>query len=173
MNADPRLQQAIAALVDEVAALRHRLEALENGGTGRLDPDAVDSEPFEQIMPQRVEVNPDPAVADWWATRLAAWVRWLVHTYRLQETLPPCWAEHPQLVEELTAAWLMWHDAWLTPSTPAAPVHWHAALAAALARIRSLWPIACTSTNHKSATASRWPRDEPDANPHHWWPPNQ
>lgn len=158
MTADSRLNEAVTALVNEVAALRHRLDALESGPARQLAAEGAENESFEQIMPQRAEINPDPAVADWWSTRLAAWVRWLVHTYRLQETVPPCWAEHPQLVEELTASWLMWHDAWLTPSTPASPTHWHAALAAAVARIRSLWPVACTTAGHKSSFPPPWQR---------------
>jgi hypothetical protein len=58
---------------------------------------------------------------------LADWVAWLRGRYPLARRVPLCWWRHPELVEELTALWLAWKDAYATKHAHlAAPADWHA-----------------------------------------------
>jgi hypothetical protein len=58
--------------------------------------------------------------------QLSDWVNWLRGRYPLARTLPACWADHPEVVEELTALWLAWRAAYeASDAIPTAPVDWH------------------------------------------------
>jgi hypothetical protein len=67
-----------------------------------------------------------PAAEKQWC-ELADWVGWLRGRYPLARRVPLCWWRHPELVEELTALWLAWKDAYATKHAHlAAPADWHA-----------------------------------------------
>lgn len=58
--------------------------------------------------------------------QLNDWVTWLRGRYPLARKIPKCWADHPEVVEELTALWLAWHAAYETTDAPlTAPADWH------------------------------------------------
>jgi hypothetical protein len=58
--------------------------------------------------------------------QLEAWTAWLRHRYPLTRKIPGCWAQHPELVEELTALWLAWQGAYQQPDPPlTAAADWH------------------------------------------------
>ena len=66
-----------------------------------------------------------PVAAQW--RDLADWVGWLRGRYPLARQIPLCWWRHPELVEELTALWLAWKDAYATKHAHfSAPAEWHA-----------------------------------------------
>jgi len=123
---DPSLlAETLAALADRLSAQEDLLAALVD----RLDQDQPTGGPWtwrSMSEPQQQSLM----------TELRGWVDWLVERYRLGATrhqIPPCWAEHPVAVEELTAlmvAWkaayanrnrgpsddlIGWHDRWLWP----------------------------------------------------------
>ena len=57
---------------------------------------------------------------------LAAWVGWLRRRYPLAHRVPLCWWRHPELVEELTALWLAWRDAYVEKGAPlTGGADWH------------------------------------------------
>lgn len=57
---------------------------------------------------------------------LTDWVTWIRGRYPLARKIPPCWADHPELVEELTALWLAWQHAYEDRDAPlTAAVDWH------------------------------------------------
>ena len=57
---------------------------------------------------------------------LGDWVDWIRHRYPLARRIPDCWAEHPELVEELTALWLAWQAAYVERDAPlTAAAEWH------------------------------------------------
>jgi hypothetical protein len=59
-------------------------------------------------------------------TQLIAWVAWIRNRYPLARKIPPCWADHPELVEELTALWLAWQHAYEDKDAPlTAAADWH------------------------------------------------
>lgn len=67
---------------------------------------------------------------------LDAWVRWLTRRYALDHrTVPPCWAKHGALLEELSALRTAWLTAYAVTSTGDAPLDWHAHFAAARQRL--------------------------------------
>jgi len=54
------------------------------------------------------------------------WVGWLVDHYSLDRRhVPQCWAEHWELVEELSALRLAWEGAYATTAHADAPLAWH------------------------------------------------
>jgi hypothetical protein len=106
-----------------------------------------------------------------WRT-LAAWVGWLRGRYPLANQVPMCWWRHPELVEELTAVWLAWRDAYVEKGAPlTAGADWHArVLPEFLRRIGAGgWNIAC-EVDHRPRVTSLYdarPVDDPDAFDHH------
>ena len=69
--------------------------------------------------PRRAELLGDLEEA-WWAD-VTAWTEWAIATFRLSRWFPSCWLRHPALVEEAQALWLLWCEAWMPGTEPAAP----------------------------------------------------
>ncbi|MEQ1698946.1 MAG: hypothetical protein ABMA25_02500 [Ilumatobacteraceae bacterium] len=101
---------------------------------------------IEMIQPRRPELLGD-ADREAWAADLHAWSSWLIQTFQLQSTFPPCWTQHGALVEELTALWLGWSGVWLSGTDPTGPSSWHYQLDMAVQRIPR-WKVSCDSTVH-------------------------
>ena len=94
------------------------------------------------------------AEAQW--RELADWVGWLRGRYPLAQQVPVCWWRHPELVEELTALWLAWKDAYVAKHAHfTAPADWHARwLPEFLRRVGAGgWNVACEG-DHKDRVAS-------------------
>lgn len=54
------------------------------------------------------------------------WLDWLLERYPLRAVIPTCWAEHPEMVEELVAAHAAWQAAYCSDdASPYAPAEWH------------------------------------------------
>ena len=117
-----------------------------------LSPSVYDGNEGIPPAPRRAEVLGDREAA-WW-TDVAAWSEWAIATFRLTKWFPPCWPRHPALVEEAQALWLLWCAAWMGID-PTAPSAFLNALAAALARIETLWQTPCTATDHTEPTPTR------------------
>lgn len=67
---------------------------------------------------------------------LNLWIDWLTDRYRLDHrTVPDCWHDHPELLEELSALHLAWQGAFATSASPDAPLRWHEQFAAAINRL--------------------------------------
>jgi hypothetical protein len=99
------------------------------------------------------ELDSDAAAKTWKA--LADWVAWLRGRYPLARQVPPCWWRHPELVEETTALWLAWKDAYLDNGAPlTAAADWHCRwLPEYLRRIGAGgWNIACEGEHKERVT---------------------
>ena len=67
---------------------------------------------------------------------LERWLTWLKRRYALdRRVLPPCWAEHGALVEELSALHTAWGVAYAVATAPDVPLRWHAEFASARQRL--------------------------------------
>ena len=67
-----------------------------------------------------------PGASEQLRDELSLWVGWLRSRYPLARKVPPCWPEHPELVEELTALWLAWQYAYEERDAPlTAAADWH------------------------------------------------
>ena len=67
---------------------------------------------------------------------LTDWTRWLAQRYALDHrTIPPCWAQHGALLEELSALRTAWLTAFAVTSPGDAPLDWHTSFAAARQRL--------------------------------------
>ena len=84
---------------------------------------------------------------------LADWISWLLERYTLDyRTIPPCWASHGALVEELSALRTGWLTAYAQDARGDAPLHWHTDFAAARQRLTD-WTArtGCRPAEHRSA----------------------
>ncbi len=91
---------------------------------------------------------------------LDRWVRWLVLRYRLdQREVPPCWALHDELVEELAALRTARQGAYAREGPLTGPSDWHQTLAATRHRL-SQWiaRTGCRVGHHREAPTPPWLR---------------
>lgn len=89
---------------------------------------------------------------------LAEWVTWVVTRYSLDHrTVPPCWARHGALVEELSALRSLWELCFLADPAPADPATFHERFALAIARLRD-WAARrdCKPTQHRGDQPPPW-----------------
>jgi hypothetical protein len=98
------------------------------------------------------EMTPGELIAQW--AGLRAWVAWLHGRYELsvEERLPPCWALHPGLVEELHAlrAWREEIYSGGQAGMGQAARYWHAELRTTLQAATTMWAAGCR-TGHRGA----------------------
>ena len=67
---------------------------------------------------------------------LDGWVAWLTDRYRLDHrTVPGCWPQHAELIEELSALNLAWQAAYATLAPADGPMAWHEHFALARTRL--------------------------------------
>jgi len=133
------LDERIEQLAEMVEELREGSDGTTGGAGGPVVWDALT--PFEA---QRT-----------WRS-LAAWVGWLRSRYPLAHRVPLCWWRHPELVEELTALWLAWQDAYTEKGASlTAGADWHGRwLPEFLRRIGAGgWNLACEG-DHRPAVSS-------------------
>jgi hypothetical protein len=108
------LDELASGTTDIAADLISRLEELGDGGTTGT---GVRSWCWRDLGPKAAE--------ELWS-QLTDWVDWLRGRYPLAKKIPPCWAEHPEIVEELTALWLAWQHAYAEADAPlTAAADWH------------------------------------------------
>ena len=120
------------------------------------------------IAPRRPELLGD-RVDDWWHD-LSTWSTWTIGTFRLVRWFPPCWPQHPALVEELMALWLHWQAVWLPATDATAPISFLRELEWSLNRIDRLWKPPCTTDAHKPQPAIAYgPGADATPDLHRWW----
>jgi hypothetical protein len=119
-------------LAETLAALSDRLSAQEDLLAALIERLGRDEAPSGRWT-WRYLTEPQSAklLAD-----LTEWITWLVDRYQLEHTrhqIPPCWAEHPVAVEELTALMVSWKATYTGPDRPPSDnlIAWHD---------RWLWP---------------------------------
>lgn len=150
----------------EIAALHHAqlaklTEAVEDLADGAgMDPQAANGPRRPIVWSRLTGVDLERT----W-TALADWVGWLRGRYPLANQVPLCWWRHPELVEELSALWLAWRDAYVERGAPlTAGADWHGrCLPDLLRRIRAGgWNIPCES-EHRDSVASLYDARRVDA----------
>jgi hypothetical protein len=108
------------------------------------------------------------SLAEWHAMRepehvlaweqLRAWTAWLIGRYRLvlEDRLPGCWPQHPELIEELWAlrAWRI--EVYGPEGTGQSAVYWHQALVTFLGHVSGWWAGGCRA-GHASPDTSLSP----------------
>lgn len=107
------------------------------------------------------EIGPRGAEALW--RELTSWVRWIRHRYPLARRIPPCWGDHPEIVEELTALWLAWQAAYTEPDASlTAAADWHDRwLPGLLYRLEhGVFALDCSVT-HRDRPSSAYAEPEP------------
>jgi hypothetical protein len=120
-----RQAQLINQLRSDLDDLAHSTTDIAADLLARLED--VDSNDSKSVIPQSWcwrDLGPKATEELW--SQLTEWVGWLRSRYPLAKRIPPCWGEHPEIVEELTALWLAWQDAYSDNSaSPTAPAEWH------------------------------------------------
>ena len=89
---------------------------------------------------------------------LAAWVRWLVRRYAIDtREIPPCWAEHGEFVEELSALHTAHRAAYDPAGPPTGPADWHATLANTRTRLHhAVSRTGCRAGQHRPSSPPDW-----------------
>lgn len=89
---------------------------------------------------------------------LDAWVRWLVARYAIDpREIPPCWAEHGDLLEELSALHTAHRAAFDPAGPPTGPADWHTVLANTRARLQlAVARTGCRAGQHRLPNAPEW-----------------
>ncbi|MBX9245828.1 hypothetical protein ICW40_13550 [Actinotalea ferrariae] len=82
---------------------------------------------------------------------LGDWVDWLTDRYRMDHrTIPPCWIEHGELIEELAALHLAWQAAYGHLAHGDAPLLWHEHFNLARQRLGdAVARSGCRATEHR------------------------
>ena len=116
----------------------------------------------------RYERHP-PAKAAAAQTELAAWVRWLVGSYQLTDLIPPCWARHDPLAEELAGFYVAWQTVWADRGRYDGGILWHEQLGKALDGRFTSWlrgarcgPSCALDTDFAEQALHRWDQQTAD-----------
>ena len=131
---DNALQRQLLRQAETIAQLRRAVEALEGETTDGLADLLARVEELEDAS-----AHPAAGTVSSWCWRYAGesatdslwqelgdWVGWIRHRYPLARRIPECWADHPELVEELTALWLAWQAAYVErDASLTAAAEWH------------------------------------------------
>ena len=140
----------------------------------RRDPSAGDSdEELDALVDELLGAKPRPV--DWRriggsdAARrlfeLDAWVRWLVCRYAIDpREIPPCWADHGELIEELSALHTAHQAAFDPAGPPTGPADWHATFANTRVRLHVAVPrTGCRVGQHRPSAVLTWTAVESSA----------
>jgi hypothetical protein len=77
--------------------------------------------------------------------QLRDWTAWLIGRYRLllEDRLPACWPQHPELIEELWALRAWRREAYGDEGSGQSAVYWHQALITFLTHVSVWWAGGC------------------------------
>lgn len=102
----------------------------------------------------------DGPAADEALAALASWVSWLVCRYAIDpREIPPCWAEHGDLFEELSALHTAHRAAFDPAGPPTGPADWHTLAANTRARLQlAVARTGCRAEQHRASSAPTWAR---------------
>lgn len=117
---------------------RPRAAPEQAGGTGRP---GAGSAPVG-LLEWHAMAEPEYTLA--WE-QLRDWTAWLVGRYRLvlEDRLPDCWPQHPELIEELWALRAWRSEAYGPEGAGQSAVYWHQALVAFLGHVSIWWAGGC------------------------------
>ena len=140
---------------------------------GRRVRGRIATRPSRLTRRQRTEPAPDApeqstpegvGLAEWHAMtepeyvlaweQLREWTTWLISRYRLmlEDRIPPCWAEHPELIEELWALRAWRTEAYGLEGSGQSAVYWHQALVTFLGHISAWWAGGCRAGHAETDT---------------------
>lgn len=110
--------------------------------SGQATPETADSQSAVCLSEWHAMNEPEHVLA--WE-QLRAWVTWLTGRYRLtlEDRLPQCWPQHPELIEELWALRAWRAEAYGPEGSGQSAVYWHQALVTFLTHVSSWWAGGC------------------------------
>lgn len=101
--------------------------------------------------------------------QLRHWTAWLVGRYRLvlEDRLPVCWSQHPELIEELWALRAWRTEAYGPEGSGQSAVYWHQALVTFLGHVSIWWAGGCRAghANLSADLSAEQTRKWADADP--------
>lgn len=94
-------------------------------------------------------LNPDQEKEQ--TDELRLWVDWLTWRFRLDHRIvPECWTQHGPAVEELSALYTAWQDAYTHSADASAPLQWMLQFAHARQRLRDWNAVTgCRAGEHR------------------------
>jgi hypothetical protein len=153
----PRARRALR--LGPRASVRMRSAGRSADETG--EPGARYEGPGARVLVEWHEMTPGELIAEW--AGLRAWVTWLHGRYELsvEDRLPPCWALHPGLVEELHAL-RAWREEIYSAGQPGmgqAARYWHAELRTTIQAATTMWAAGCRTGHRGAGELSRIPAE--------------
>jgi len=121
------------------------IRSLLHPGTARGAANSVRAIDWTDLEPDETEDTLD---------ELADWITWVGHRYNLDHRhLPECWAEHGELIEELSALHTAWRRAYAPDALGESPLRWHEQFDSARRRLAD-WVArsGCRPNAHRSST---------------------
>ena len=118
-------------------------------------------------VPEWHSMNEPRYVLAW--QELHGWTTWLISRYRLvlEDRIPPCWPEHPELIEELWALRAWRTEAYGSEGNGQSAVYWHQALITFLGHVSVWWAGGCRAGHSEADTeifpfqTDAWARADP------------
>jgi len=120
-------QLAINRLTDELATLADQTaDALTVAKAATVEVLADRWAPSDQQARPWCLRDLDEVARERLLRTVADWIEWLLTRYPLSHAMPPCWPDHPEMVEEIVAAHQAWTSAYRSSdASPYGPAEWH------------------------------------------------
>jgi len=114
--------------------------APDAAASNQAEPVAADAS--ASLIEWHVMTEPEYVLA--WE-QLRDWTTWLISRYRLvlEDRLPACWPQHPELIEELWALRAWRAEAYGPDGTGQSAVYWQQALVTLLTHVSAWWAGGC------------------------------
>lgn len=116
--------EVLEEVVQRLTAVEDAITDSQRGGTGLEKRGDFRFEHYPEAETDADQAAQVKRVRAAWE-RLDAWVTWLTGTYRLTSVVPPCWADHTALREELIGLRVAWTGAWSSRASNEAIVIFH------------------------------------------------
>ena len=123
--------------------------APETAASDQAEPAAADASP--SLSEWHAMTEPEYVLA--WE-ELRDWTTWLISRYRLmlEDRIPPCWPQHPELIEELWALRAWRAEAYGPEGSGQSAVYWHQALITFLGHVSAWWAGGCRAGHTETDT---------------------
>jgi hypothetical protein len=152
----------LQAIVDAVKAQEQSIEQLIGAlRLATLDKTVLEVPKTDEVPAQRLinwlEITGEERLAAWYG--LVSFVHTIVEHYGLQLTIRPCWWQHVDAIEELTALWLYYQQCFADPSNLGAALNWRDTSSRVRDRLREMF-VSCRDMHVDPRIAGVWMTDE-------------
>ena len=148
------LQAILDAIQAQQRSIDRLVEALQLAALDKLTLDGVEPETKPAVkLINWMEINGEERLVAWHG--LVSFVHTIVEHYGLQLTIRPCWWQHVDAVEELTALWLFHQQCNADPANLGAAMNWRDTFARCRDRLREMF-VSCRDAHVDARLGGTW-----------------